>query len=212
MEVEFELIVGRVEGDLVIPDPKLSRRHAAFRVVDGVLEVKDLDSTNGTFVDEIRITQVTQLGDGDEVRLGESRFTVRAPVPAAGRGDVTVPDGQLTVTELARGDDATELGSAAAVEPAPPAAPAAPALPAATEQPPGAPAPAPASAPPTPAPTPAPTAAASGSPQRSREIGAFAPPTVRRGGLATRSWVPVGLSYGSAILVAVALVVYFAAR
>jgi len=43
-------------------------------------------------------------------------------------------------------------------------------------------------------------------------FGAFSPPASRRGGLATRSWVPVALSYASVILAAAGLVVYFVTR
>jgi hypothetical protein len=44
-------------------------------------------------------------------------------------------------------------------------------------------------------------------------VGEFHPPTRRRGrGLASRSWVPVVLSFGTVVLTAVALVIYFAAR
>lgn len=48
---------------------------------------------------------------------------------------------------------------------------------------------------------------------RPEDFGAFNPPTPRRGGgLASRSWIPVVLSFGSAILTAIALVIYFAQR
>jgi hypothetical protein len=44
-------------------------------------------------------------------------------------------------------------------------------------------------------------------------LGDFQPPVRRRRrGLASRSWVPVALSFGTVIVVAIALVVYFAAR
>lgn len=46
-----------------------------------------------------------------------------------------------------------------------------------------------------------------------QQLGAFKAPSGRRGrGLASRSWIPVALSYGSAICTAVALVIYFAQR
>ncbi|HME01758.1 MAG TPA: FHA domain-containing protein [Solirubrobacteraceae bacterium] len=44
-------------------------------------------------------------------------------------------------------------------------------------------------------------------------VTAFKPPRIKRGrGLASRSWIPVVLSFGTAILTAVALVIYFAQR
>ena len=44
----------------------------------------------------------------------------------------------------------------------------------------------------------------------SQPIGEFHPPAARsQRGLASRSWVPVALSFGTALLVAIALVIYF---
>jgi pSer/pThr/pTyr-binding forkhead associated (FHA) protein len=55
---------------------------------------------------------------------------------------------------------------------------------------------------------PAPAVAATGD-----TFGAFSPPSPHRGGgLASRSWIPVALSFGSAIATAIALVIYFAQR
>jgi hypothetical protein len=46
--------------------------------------------------------------------------------------------------------------------------------------------------------------------QPSQPIAPFHPPTQRRQkGLASRSWVPVALSFGTVIIVAIALVIYF---
>jgi hypothetical protein len=56
------------------------------------------------------------------------------------------------------------------------------------------------------------TPAPAGAPGAPQELAPFVPPAVRRGGLATRSWIPVALSFGTALVTAVALVVYFAAR
>lgn len=49
--------------------------------------------------------------------------------------------------------------------------------------------------------------------QAPQGMGTFRPPAVRRGvGLASRSWVPVALSFGTVLLAALALIVYFAQR
>lgn len=74
-------VLGRDETcDIVLPDSGVSRRHAEL-VVDhpgGVtrLSVRDLGSTNGTFVDGRRITHEV-LGPGNVVTLGRSRIAVR---------------------------------------------------------------------------------------------------------------------------------------
>ncbi|MFO0570668.1 MAG: sigma 54-interacting transcriptional regulator [Polyangiaceae bacterium] len=59
---------------LRLTDPEVSRRHAAFRVVDAGVEVVDLDSTNGTYVDGIRIGKAFVRGE-ESIRVG--RTTLR---------------------------------------------------------------------------------------------------------------------------------------
>ena len=50
-------------------DPRLSRTHAAFDVVDGGVVVRDLGSSNGTRVNGERITE-HRLAPGDRVEVG----------------------------------------------------------------------------------------------------------------------------------------------
>ena len=47
------------DADIVIADPKISRRHGAFIVKAGIVVVEDYASTNGTYIDEKRITKET---------------------------------------------------------------------------------------------------------------------------------------------------------
>ncbi|CAN5382443.1 hypothetical protein BH10BAC5_BH10BAC5_25470 [soil metagenome] len=63
------LIVGRNEGDLVLKDDTVSRRHASITNNGGRFNVNDMGSTNGTFVNNKRISQAL-LSNGDEVRFG----------------------------------------------------------------------------------------------------------------------------------------------
>ncbi|MGF1663395.1 MAG: FhaA domain-containing protein [Kineosporiaceae bacterium] len=74
-------VLGRDETcDIVLPDSGVSRRHAEL-VVDHSgggtrLAVRDLGSTNGTFVDGARVTHQV-LSPGDVVTVGRSRIAVR---------------------------------------------------------------------------------------------------------------------------------------
>ena len=64
--------VGRdQDADIVIDDPTVSRKHAEIvRSNDGFV-LLDLDSKNGTFVNETKVGQTGQsLKDGDEIRFG----------------------------------------------------------------------------------------------------------------------------------------------
>ncbi len=75
-------IVGRDDGaDIVVDDPGVSRRHSEIRVTnDGphlVSSIRDLNSTNGTFVNGDRITS-QRLEDGDRITIGRTTATFRA--------------------------------------------------------------------------------------------------------------------------------------
>ena len=65
-------IIGRgSEGvDIRIPDAGISRRHAELSFRDGQWMIRDLESSNGTFVNELRIQQATLLAGRDEIRCG----------------------------------------------------------------------------------------------------------------------------------------------
>ena len=70
------VVVGRKRpADLALPDQGVSSTHCEFLVEDGWFIVRDLESGNGTFVNERRISEA-RLRDGDVVRLGGSNLTV----------------------------------------------------------------------------------------------------------------------------------------
>jgi hypothetical protein len=74
--------LGRDEtADIVIDDPGVSRRHSEIRVTtDGphlVTSIRDLNSTNGTFVNGDRISS-QRLQDGDRLTIGRTSATFRA--------------------------------------------------------------------------------------------------------------------------------------
>jgi RND superfamily putative drug exporter len=85
-----ELVFGREGADVVIEDLGISRRHAAVRAVDGHLEVEDLQSTNGTWVNTRRIAGLTEVYPGDVIRLGRTALEVEGE-----RAEVTGPAERL---------------------------------------------------------------------------------------------------------------------
>ncbi len=62
--------------DLVLTDPRVSRRHAMLRMDGGRLLVEDLGSTAGTLVNGHPVTEPTVLARGDRLRLGDTELTV----------------------------------------------------------------------------------------------------------------------------------------
>jgi len=77
--------VGRLpSSDLVIDwDAQVSRLHACFeRLGDAWVLVDDGLSSNGTFVNDERVSGRRRLSDGDVVRLGATTVVFRSPTPA----------------------------------------------------------------------------------------------------------------------------------
>ena len=73
--VRSNMRVGRhPECDIVIPTPGTSRQHAEFEFRDGAWHVSDLNSGNGTFVNNVKVRS-QQLAAGDVVRVDQTRFT-----------------------------------------------------------------------------------------------------------------------------------------
>jgi len=70
------LEVGRDRGcALAFPEvPSLSRVHARIAFDDGHVEVRDLDSTNGTLVNDRRLTGPVRLDSGDRIQFGALHF------------------------------------------------------------------------------------------------------------------------------------------
>jgi Protein of unknown function (DUF3662)/FHA domain len=75
-------VIGRgTDADIRLTDQAVSRRHAEIRIVNGATMLNDLQSTNGTTVNGVTVT-TTALSDGDEIRIGETVLTYRAPADA----------------------------------------------------------------------------------------------------------------------------------
>ncbi|MGB7875091.1 MAG: FHA domain-containing protein [Anaerolineales bacterium] len=71
--------IGREAGnDVVLASPTVSRYHAQVEKVGQRFRVRDLRSSNGTFVNGERIEKETWLHPNDSIRIGQSRFVVGA--------------------------------------------------------------------------------------------------------------------------------------
>jgi pSer/pThr/pTyr-binding forkhead associated (FHA) protein len=74
--VKDDIVIGRSEGDLQLKDSKSSREHAKI-VIDsnGVANIEDLDSSNGTLLNGVRIKRAL-LKAGDVITIGKSKIKI----------------------------------------------------------------------------------------------------------------------------------------
>jgi predicted Zn finger-like uncharacterized protein len=72
---QSQIVIGREEGDVVTQDPETSRRHALIEIHrDGTVWISDQQSTNGTLVNDARITGPVRLLSQQEFTCGNSTF------------------------------------------------------------------------------------------------------------------------------------------
>jgi hypothetical protein len=85
--LEEEATIGRApENRIALDDAGASRRHAVIRrTADGAWEIEDLNSGNGTLVNELRIAKPTLLAKGDRIRISRSIFRVEQAPAQVGR-------------------------------------------------------------------------------------------------------------------------------
>jgi pSer/pThr/pTyr-binding forkhead associated (FHA) protein/uncharacterized RDD family membrane protein YckC len=83
---------------VVIDDRSVSREHAQITRKDSLLVVRDLNSSNGTFLNGARIQGAAELRDGDELAFGEARARVLR-VPATQREALPVDELTAAVEE-----------------------------------------------------------------------------------------------------------------
>ena len=74
----FKIGKSHLHADYAIEgNPAISRVHALIQQVSGKYVIKDNSSTNGTFVDGVRVLpgEEKELAQGSEIRLGDEKFT-----------------------------------------------------------------------------------------------------------------------------------------
>lgn len=80
---EHEMTLGQIVAigrsskcELQVDDQKISGRHCRFYLKSDRLEVTDLDSKNGTYLNGIRI-ETSEVFAGDEIKIGETVITLQ---------------------------------------------------------------------------------------------------------------------------------------
>ncbi|MCB0325802.1 MAG: Flp pilus assembly complex ATPase component TadA [Bdellovibrionales bacterium] len=84
-----EVTLGRVAGnDVVLAQPDVSSRHAKLTAEEGVLRIVDLNSSNGTFLEDTRVSpgEPTLIPDGARVLIGSFLVTANVVEEASSAG------------------------------------------------------------------------------------------------------------------------------
>ena len=110
-DVSRPLVIGRDDtADLVIEDSQASRRHARIEPTAYGAIVEDLQSTNGTFVNDNELHGRVEMGPDDELIIGVTVMQVRTPQevqrqPSAVRAvpAFAAPESRPAFTEPVRG-------------------------------------------------------------------------------------------------------------
>jgi len=73
-----EIVIGRETGcQLMLNSPAISRKHCEIKHVAEGIWVRDLDSQNGTYVNDVAIATPTLMRAGDVLRVGNTAFEVQ---------------------------------------------------------------------------------------------------------------------------------------
>jgi predicted component of type VI protein secretion system len=113
--VRLPILLGRgEEAKLRIQHDLVSRRHCEFFERQGQVYVRDLGSTNGTFLndEQVPVSTKTAVPPGGLVRVGGLSFTVEYERPSGGDSTASI-DGQGDRDALAGGESRVETGSVA---------------------------------------------------------------------------------------------------
>ncbi|ENU31949.1 MULTISPECIES: FHA domain-containing protein [unclassified Acinetobacter] len=111
--IERDMLVGRhQDADILLQSADISRRHAALLLKDQMLWVQDLNSSNGTFVNDLRIEQETELHDGDILQFASFTFSIFAPTTM----DIDLPEIEIEPISSAAHDQGMPSIAERAVE------------------------------------------------------------------------------------------------
>ena len=91
-------MIGRSSESLPLSDQTISRRHAELTPDDGRWYIRDLNSSNGTFVNGVQVTDRQLLRPGDQVRTGSTLLVFGEDTkPALDRGVRVAKKGEIDV-------------------------------------------------------------------------------------------------------------------
>ena len=97
-----EVTIGRdAVNTIAINDAEISRRHARMEFRGSAYMIQDLGSTNGTFINGTRISEMQVLNPGDTVSFGEGIVLVYEPIMDVNATILSTKIPQMTVLKPA---------------------------------------------------------------------------------------------------------------
>jgi DNA-binding winged helix-turn-helix (wHTH) protein len=82
--MQGERIIGRdLDVDVTLESTTVSRRHARLQLSQETATIEDLESKNGTFVNDMRVVEATAVNDGDRIRIGSLVTRLRRVGPTS---------------------------------------------------------------------------------------------------------------------------------
>lgn len=105
-----EVIVGRDEDcHMRIASSLISRKHCALKAAANGVWVRDLESQNGTYVNDVAINEPYLMKPGDVLRIGAALFQVPRPRPSQMKGSIheDLSDDEIS-TWLSEDEDQTK--------------------------------------------------------------------------------------------------------
>lgn len=73
--IKHRLNIGRDKSNnVVLKDPYVSSRHCSIILEDGIYFIEDMDSSNGTYLNDEKLLDVAVLGNKDRIKIGDIEF------------------------------------------------------------------------------------------------------------------------------------------
>ncbi|MCA3013460.1 MAG: FHA domain-containing protein [Myxococcaceae bacterium] len=110
LKVTKPCVIGRSsELDMVLVEDMVSRKHAKITWVQGKLNIEDLGSTNGTFVNGEKILKPSRIKEGDRILIGTSILKL---VKAGSSADMTDAQVKQNLEQVAAQQSAKQTKTA----------------------------------------------------------------------------------------------------
>ena len=99
---EGEIIVGRDDAcQMRLASSLVSHRHCALDVGPEGIRVRDLGSQNGTYVNDVAVTDPLLLRSGDVLRVGAALFQVPEPLSPAAKSNSKTDELPISDADIA---------------------------------------------------------------------------------------------------------------